>query len=80
MHKKFQNITLKEDDEQEFDKLRHIGKGSQGEAVQIKYKKSGRFAVIKTIDMMKKTREQRKEIMLEAYILEALDHPYILKY
>ena len=29
---------------------------------------------------MKKTREQRREIMLEAYILEALDHPYILKY
>ena len=29
---------------------------------------------------MGKSREQRKEIMLEANILEALDHPYILSY
>jgi len=57
-----------------------LGEGSFGKAFLVQCESDNQFAVIKQMDITKMSEEERRDTLLEAKILERLNHPNIIKF
>jgi len=57
-----------------------LGEGSFGKAFLVQCESDDTFAVIKQMDITKMSEEERRDTLLEAKILERLNHPNIIKF
>ncbi|XP_005089290.1 serine/threonine-protein kinase Nek4 [Aplysia californica] len=65
---------------EDFDRLRVIGKGSYGEVWLAKHKKDKKQYVLKKMNLGKASRRERKSAEQEAKLLSKLKHPNIVSY
>lgn len=63
-----------------YKKLKLLGEGSFGKAFLVECESDKSKAVIKQMDIGKMSEEERRDTLLEAKILERLDHPNIIKF
>lgn len=65
---------------EEYSKVRLLGEGSFGKAYLVHCKHSGDCAVIKEINVGHMSEEEKKQALKEAKIMEALQHPHIIRF
>lgn len=63
-----------------YEQIKLLGEGSFGKAFLVECIEDKSLAVIKTIDLVAMSEEEKKEAILEAKILEQLNHPNIIKF
>lgn len=60
--------------------MKLLGEGSFGKAYLVKRNRDGMMCVMKTIDISKMSETERKEVLQESRLLEALSHPNIVRF
>jgi NIMA (never in mitosis gene a)-related kinase len=63
-----------------YEQIRLLGEGAFGKAYLVKAGSDGSFCVIKQMDISSMTEQEKKDALREAKILEAFDHPNIVKF
>lgn len=63
-----------------YKRIRILGEGSFGKAYLVQCVSDGTYCVIKQVDLGKMSDKEKKETLNEAKILEAFNHPNIIKF
>eukprot|EP01062_Namystynia_karyoxenos_P040538 TRINITY_DN29555_c0_g1_i1.p1 TRINITY_DN29555_c0_g1~~TRINITY_DN29555_c0_g1_i1.p1 ORF type:complete len:879 (+),score=228.04 TRINITY_DN29555_c0_g1_i1:193-2829(+) len=63
-----------------YQRLRMVGKGSFGQVHLIRERATGNHYVMKVISLVGMQRDERRDTLKEATMLERLDHPNIIRY
>lgn len=63
----------------QFEKLKVLGEGTFGKCYLVNNKSTNELCVLKQIDLNGMSDKEKQDTMKEARILEALDHPSIIK-
>ena len=66
--------------ENRYERLQMIGKGSFGQVYLVRHRMTGSRGVMKCISLIGMGKEERRETMKEASMLQRLDHPNVIKY
>ena len=74
------SVIEEEKDSERYIKLKLLGVGTYGKAYLSKVKNTHELIVIKEIDLMKMSEEERDEALKEVKIMEGLDHPNIIRF
>eukprot|EP01060_Flectonema_neradi_P008649 TRINITY_DN16179_c0_g1_i1.p1 TRINITY_DN16179_c0_g1~~TRINITY_DN16179_c0_g1_i1.p1 ORF type:complete len:566 (+),score=73.42 TRINITY_DN16179_c0_g1_i1:31-1698(+) len=74
------NMLLNNNPENRYERLQMIGKGSFGQVYLVRNRATGARGVMKCISLIGMGREERRETMREASMLQRLDHPNVIKY
>jgi len=61
-------------------RIKLLGEGSFGKAFLVECLTDGTYCVIKQVNISRMTEEEKKNTLIEAKILEALQHPNIVKF
>ena len=63
-----------------YKRIKLLGEGSFGKAYLVEYIADGTKYVLKQVDLSKMTDEEKKDTLKEAKILEAFNHPNIVRF
>jgi NIMA (never in mitosis gene a)-related kinase len=63
-----------------YKRIKLLGEGSFGKAYLVECVSDGSLCVIKQVDLSKMSESEKKETLKEAKILEAFNHPNIVKF
>ena len=74
-----QNIKERPEFE-EYSKVKLLGEGSFGKAFLVRRVKDGNQCVMKMIDIHRMSEKEKREVVQEAKLLEALSHPNIVQF
>ena len=74
-----QNIKERPEFE-EYSKVKLLGEGSFGKAFLVRRVKDGNQCVMKMIDIHRMSDKEKREVVQEAKLLEALSHPNIVQF
>ncbi|KAL4470251.1 hypothetical protein ABPG74_011862, partial [Tetrahymena malaccensis] len=67
-------------DNERYKQIKLLGEGSFGKAYLVECQSDGSLCVIKKMDTKSMTEAEKQETVREAHILEALNHPCIVKF
>lgn len=63
-----------------YKRIKLLGEGSFGKAYLVECLSDNSLCVIKQVDLSKMTEQEKKDTLTEAKILEALNHPNVIKF
>jgi NIMA (never in mitosis gene a)-related kinase 1/4/5 len=63
-----------------YEKIKLLGEGSFGKAYLVSRQSDGKLCVMKMIDIHSMTEAEKREVVQESRLLEALDHPNIVRF
>ncbi len=63
-----------------YKRIKLLGEGAFGKAYLVECVRDGSLCVIKQVDLSKMTESEKKETLKEARVLEAFNHPNIVRF